>query len=176
GATWEPARPIFQPNANQFGIGHQIVVLSDGSLVDGFMLFHGSGRNKKGQEIAVMISRDRGETWTEPIRVAKALPGFVSDPDDGFPLRTGDIIPEIAAGPNGSVYMVWQEAALAPSGSAIAFSKCVERGRAPRERDTGGPGVVRQRAGARSPRVLPRRLHGTGCAQRWVHGRVHPNR
>ena len=63
-----------------------------------------------------MISQDRGETWTEPIRVAKALPGFVSDPDDGFPLRTGDIIPEIAAGPNGSVYMVWQEATrrLAP--------------------------------------------------------------
>ncbi|MGH9287959.1 MAG: hypothetical protein ACRD0V_06660, partial [Acidimicrobiales bacterium] len=46
----------FRPSANQFGIGHQIVVLSDGTLVDGFMLFHGSGRNKKGQEIAVMIS------------------------------------------------------------------------------------------------------------------------
>jgi hypothetical protein len=92
------------------------------------MLFHGSGRNTKGQEIAVMISQDRGETWTEPIRVAKALPGFVSDPDDGFPLRTGDIIPEIAAGPNGSVYMVWQEATLAPSGSAIAFSKSLDGG------------------------------------------------
>ena len=128
GASWEPARPIFQPRANQFGIGHQIVVLSDGTLVDGFMLFHGSGRNEKGQEIAVMISRDRGETWTEPIRVAKALPGFVSDPDDGFPLRTGDIIPEIAAGPNGSVYMVWQEATLAPSGSAIALSKSLDGG------------------------------------------------
>ncbi len=128
GASWEPARPIFRPRANQFGIGHQIVVLSDGTLVDGFMLFHGSGRNRKGQEIAVMISRDRGETWTEPIRVAKALPGFVTDPDDGFPLRTGDIIPEIAAGPNRSVYMVWQEATLAPSGSAIAFSKSLDGG------------------------------------------------
>jgi hypothetical protein len=128
GATWEPARAIFRPRANQFGIGHQIVVLSDGTLVDGFMLFHGSGANKKGQEIAVLISPDRGETWTEPITVAKALPGFVSDPDDGFPLRTGDIIPEIAAGPNGSVYMVWQEATLAPSGSAIAFSKSLDGG------------------------------------------------
>jgi hypothetical protein len=44
GASWEPARAIFRPRANQFGIGHQIVVLSDGTLVDGFMLFHGSGR------------------------------------------------------------------------------------------------------------------------------------
>jgi hypothetical protein len=123
GSTWETPRAIFRPQANEFGIGHQIVVLSDGTLVDAFMLFHGSGSNKKGQEIAVMISRDRGSTWTEPITVANALPGFISDPEDGTPVRTGDIIPEVAAGPNRSVYIVWQEATLAPSGSAIALSK-----------------------------------------------------
>jgi hypothetical protein len=128
GATWEPAHAIFAPQANEFGIGHQIVVLSDGTLVDGFMLFHGSGSNKKGQENAVLISKDRGATWTAPITVAKVLPGFISDPDDGTPVRTGDIIPEIAAGPNGSVYMVWQEATLAPSGSAVAFSKSTDGG------------------------------------------------
>ena len=55
--------------------------------------------------------------------VAKALPGFISDPEDGTPVRTEDILPEIAAGPNRSVYIVWQEATLAPSGSAIALSK-----------------------------------------------------
>jgi BNR repeat-like domain len=128
GATWETPRAIFQPKANQFGIGHQIVVLSDGTLVDAFMLFHGSGSNKKGQEIAVMISRDHGATWTEPIRVAKALPGFIEDPEDGTPVRTGDIIPEVAAGPDRSVYIVWQEATLAPSGSAIALSRSLDGG------------------------------------------------
>jgi len=128
GQTWEAPRAIFQPQANQFGIGHQIVVLSDGTLVDSFMLFHGSGSNKKGQEVAVMISRDHGATWTEPIRVAKALPGFISDPDDGTAVRTGDIIPEIAAGPDRSVYVVWQEATVAASGSAIAFSKSLDGG------------------------------------------------
>ena len=128
GATWEAPRAIFAPQANEFGIGHQIVVLSDGTLVDGFMLFHGSGSNKKGQEVAVMISRDRGVTWTGPVTVTKALPGFVSDPEDGTPLRTGDIIPEIAAGPNRSVYLTWQEATLAPSGSAIAFAKSLDGG------------------------------------------------
>ena len=75
-----------------------------------------------------MISKDRGATWTQPITVAKALPGFISDPENGTPLRTGDIIPEIAAGPNRSVYMVWQEATLAPSGSAIAMSKSLDGG------------------------------------------------
>ncbi len=128
GQTWEAPRAIFRPQANQFGIGHQIVVLSDGTLVDGFMLFHGSGSNKKGQEIAVMISHDRGATWTAPIRVAKALPGFISDPEDGTPVRTEDILPEIAAGPNRSVYIVWQEATLAPSGSAIALSGSLDGG------------------------------------------------
>jgi hypothetical protein len=128
GLTWETPRAIFAPRANEFGIGHQIVVLSDGTLVDGFMLFHGSGSNKKGQEIAVMISRDRGVTWTAPIRVSKALPGFISDPEDGTAVRTGDIIPEIASGPNRSVYLVWQEATLAPSGSAVAFSKSLDGG------------------------------------------------
>ena len=128
GRTWETPRAIFRPRANQFGIGHQIVVLSDGTLVDSFMLFHGSGSNKKGQEVAVMISRDRGATWSAPIRVAKAMPGFISDPEDGTDVRTGDIIPEIAAGPDRSVYVVWQEATLAPSGSAIAMSKSVNGG------------------------------------------------
>jgi hypothetical protein len=128
GQNWETPRAIFAPKANEFSIGHQIVVLSDGTLLDSFMLFHGSGSNKKGQEVAVMISKDHGATWTKPITVAKALPGFVADPDDGTPLRTGDIIPEVASGPNKSAYLVWQEATLAPSGSAIAFSKSTDGG------------------------------------------------
>jgi len=154
GQTWETPRAIFRPNANEFGIGHQIVVLSDGTLVDAFMLFHGSGSNKTGQEVAVMISHDRGVTWTAPIRVAKALPGFISDPDDGTPVRTGDIIPEVAAGPNGSVYVVWQEASLAPSGSAIALSRSLDGGRTwstPRRINT----VPTTQAFTPSIRVLP---------------------
>jgi len=75
-----------------------------------------------------MRSTDRGATWSEPIRVAKALPGFIFDPQDGTPVRTEDIIPEIAAGPNGSVHMVWQEATLSPAGSAIALSKSLDGG------------------------------------------------
>jgi BNR/Asp-box repeat len=132
GASWEPARAIFSPRANQFGIGHQIAVVLGGThqgrLVNAFTLFHGSGANKKGQELAVMISDDRGATWSEPITAFKFLPGFVSDPDDGTPLRTEDILPEIGAGPNGELYLVWQEASLAPSGSAIGFSKSLDGG------------------------------------------------
>ena len=70
---------IFAPKANQFGIGHQIDVVRSGPhqgrLVDVFMLFHGSGANKKGQEIAVIVSDDRGVTWSDPITVSKRCPG-----------------------------------------------------------------------------------------------------
>lgn len=52
----------------------------------------------------------------------------MSDPDDGTPLRTEDILPEIGAGPNSELYVVWQEASLAPSGSAIGFSKSLDGG------------------------------------------------
>jgi hypothetical protein len=132
GLTWETPHAIYAPKANQFGIGHQIEVVRSGPhagrLVDVFTLFHGSGSNNKGQELAVLISDDKGATWSAPIRISKMMPGYVSDPDDGEPLRTGDIIPDIAAGPNGDLYVVWQEATLAPSGSAIAFSRSTDGG------------------------------------------------
>jgi hypothetical protein len=132
GASWETPHAIFAPRANQFGIGHQIEVVRAGPhagrLVDVFTLFHGSGSNKKGQELAVLISDDKGATWSAPIRVSKMMPGYISDPDDGEPLRTADIIPDIAAAPNGDLYLVWQEATLAPSGSAIAFSRSTNGG------------------------------------------------
>ena len=119
------ARPS-SARANEFGIGHQIVVLSDGTLVDGFTPFHGSGWNMKGQEIAVR-SPDHGATWTEPITVAR--PSRVHQrPPRRHPAPDGDIIPELAAGPDRSVYVVWQEATLAASGSAIAFSKSRDGG------------------------------------------------
>jgi hypothetical protein len=86
------------------------------------------GVKQEGQEVAVLVSDDRGATWSTPITVSKMMPGFISDPDDGTPLRTEDIIPEIGAGPNGVLYMVWQEQTLAPSGSAIAFSSSVDGG------------------------------------------------
>jgi len=143
GASWEAPHAIFQPNANEFGIGHQIAVVRAGAhrgrLVDSFTLFHGSGSNKKGQEVAVIVSDDRGATWSDPISVSKMMPGFISDPDDGTPLRTGDIIPDIGAGPNGELYLVWQEQTLAASGSAIAFSASLDGGQtwsAPRRINT----------------------------------------
>ena len=71
GATWEPARAIFEPRKNQSTIGHQIVVQSDGDLFDFFTLFQGSGNNPPGASLAYIRSTDHGATWSDPTVVRK---------------------------------------------------------------------------------------------------------
>jgi hypothetical protein len=116
GATWDAARPIFDPLANEFTIGHQIVVMPAGSahpgrLVDTFELGQGSGKQPVqagSQSIAVMISDDRGLTWTAPIEVGTAFFLPISDPDTGGPVRVGEPIPDVAVDPgNGNLYVTW---------------------------------------------------------------------
>jgi hypothetical protein len=122
GATWGAPHAILAPQENRFGIGHQIAVLPNGTLIDVFLYFWGSGSNKKGQEIAVMRSTDAGLTWSQPITVTKVEPGYIADPTTGEPVRTGDIIPDIGVAPNGTAYLVWQDSRFGTAGSAIALS------------------------------------------------------
>ena len=35
---------------------------------------------------------------------------FITDPETGDDVRTGDIIPDVAVAPNGDLYAVWQDA------------------------------------------------------------------
>ena len=64
GRTWEPTRTIlnFPDNSNIQTIGNQIVVLSDGTLVNTFDLI-----DRGLPLVAVQRSTDRGVTWSAPI-------------------------------------------------------------------------------------------------------------
>jgi hypothetical protein len=134
GASWEPARTIFAPRSSLFSIGNQIVVLPNGDLVDVMFLGHGSGVQRSGWEVAVIRSTDRGVTWSAPITVSKVQAVSVTDPETGEPIRTGDIIPEIAVDrASGALYTVWQDARFSgpPLGHAfagIAISKSTDGG------------------------------------------------
>jgi hypothetical protein len=129
GASWERARKIFAPRASRTQtIGNQIVVLPDGTLVDGFNYITGSnGRGiRRGDNVAVIFSTDQGDTWSStPTIVANMGDRGVRDPDpvnclgDNTPstpcllVRTGDILPDFAVDYSGGdtdgyMYAVWQ--------------------------------------------------------------------
>jgi hypothetical protein len=132
GASWETAHIIYDPGEVNQTIGNQIVVTGDGSLVDGFALiynFKNTGK-ARGYNVAVLRSSDRGATWSGATIVSHFTPGTVSDPTTGAAVRTGDIIPEIAADPragSSTVYMVWQQR-TASSPSSVFFSKSTNDG------------------------------------------------
>jgi hypothetical protein len=131
GASWEPARAIFRPRANQFTIGNQIAVLPDGTLVDAFFLIRGSGVQPSLNQYreAVIISRDKGETWSQPIIVDRHVVAPVTDPDTGQAHRTGDIIPDVAVDrTTGALYLVWQDGRFTGR-AAVALSRSTDGGR-----------------------------------------------
>jgi hypothetical protein len=73
GATWEPARPIYDPGPGQQTIGNQIVVLPDGTLIDGFAVGSGGlGRDADGGRDGGGVDPARG---LEPDATTRAGPG-----------------------------------------------------------------------------------------------------
>lgn len=134
GATWEPARNIFDPGPNDQTIGNQIAVTGDGSLVNVMTVFRNDASTRRqGGTISVLRSGDRGATWSREIVVDRLGTVGVTDPRDGAAVRTGDIIPSIATDDrvgHNEVYTVWQDARW--NGFArdqIAFSKSLDGGR-----------------------------------------------
>jgi hypothetical protein len=114
GRTWEPTRTIldFPDNSRQQTLGNQIVVLSDGTIVNVFNLI-----DRGLPLVAVQRSTDHGVTWSAPIIVdvlfSSATQGQgVIDPRDGAPIRTGDLLVEAAADPrrrSDTLHIVWQD-------------------------------------------------------------------
>jgi len=114
GRTWEAPRTIldFPDNSRSQTLGNQIVVLSDGTLVNVFFW-----NNAGFPLVAVQRSTDKGATWSAPIVVdvlfSSAVQGQgVIDPTDGAPVRAGDLLPEAAADPrrrSRTLHIVWQD-------------------------------------------------------------------
>jgi hypothetical protein len=131
GQTW--SAPVGMANQNIFTIGNQIAVLRDGTLVDVFQKFQGSGVQPSPQVAteSVMLSRDAGLTWSQPIDIALWFPEAVSDPDNGNAVRTGNGLPDIAVDSStGTIYVVWEDGRFSADRHAdVALSKSVDGGR-----------------------------------------------
>ncbi len=131
GVTWQAARPIWDPGQQDQTIGNQIVVLPNGTLVDIFTEFNNENAKKhRGGFVRVLRSTDNGDTWSGPYDIARLGTIEITDPETGDPVRTGDIIPDIAVDPaNGGLYAVWQDASFNNNqADAIAFSQSLDGG------------------------------------------------
>ncbi len=135
GASWEQARPIFDPGQNDQTIGNQIVALGDGDLVNVMDVLSNDNRQKRrGGTVAVLRSPfpSRGASWSGQINIDRLGAIGVTDPETGAPVRTGDIIPEIASDEragNDDVYVVWQDARFNGfQREQIAFSRSTDGG------------------------------------------------
>jgi hypothetical protein len=110
GQTWSSPRVIVKTPSRQQTIGNVIVVdPRDGTLYDFFDLIK-PPFNVTAFKVAFVKSTDGGSTWTKPRVIADLRTAFVSDPNTGQAIRTGDIIPEPAIDPaSGQLYVVWQD-------------------------------------------------------------------
>jgi BNR repeat-like domain len=114
GATWEPTRIVFDPGPSAQTIGNRIEVLPSGRLVNQFALIDYSAGTTT---VAVIVSDDKGSTWSAPIKVADLLSVGTVDPTTGAPVRSGAGLPQLSVGADGTVYSVWPDSRF--SGGAI---------------------------------------------------------
>jgi hypothetical protein len=131
GVTWEPARNIYDRSEFNGTIGNQIVVASNGDLLNFFDEFfvHKNSNNQRGESISVIRSTDKGVTWSKQSTViapSREIGAF--DPDTLRPIRAEGGIPEMAIDrATGALYVVWQDASFSGV-DEIALSMSTDNG------------------------------------------------
>jgi len=130
GQTWEPAREIWDPGTGAWTIGNEIVVTSQGDLLNGTGAFLDNPTPKFGFALVVVRSSDKGASWSKKATTIAYLdladPG-TSNPDNGQPVRSGGL-PDFATGSNNRVYAVWQDDTPTPGVDSILFSQSTDGG------------------------------------------------
>ncbi len=129
GASWEAARPVYDPGPASQTLNNQIAVLSDGTLVLFCTQFDTGPGNKVSAWLAVIRSKDKGITWSAPVMVSPVQALGTQDPDVGTPIRDGANLGAIAVGPGGVLAVVWQDARFSAGlRDGIAFSRSNDGG------------------------------------------------
>lgn len=132
GASWEPARTIYDPGAGRQTIGNVPVTTPDGT-VHVFFVELGPDPDAPGQleaHVAVIRSNDKGASWSAPTFIADARPVGTETPQLGQPVRAGEILGTFAADPDdGTLYAVWQDSRFSGGAhDAIALSRSTDGG------------------------------------------------
>lgn len=128
GLSWETARSIYNPGGTGQTIGNVITVLPDGTLINLLTKLVTIG----GADVAtieVMRSTNKGINWSQPILISNLLAIGTRDPETGTLIRDGSILGQIASGPDGKLYVVWQDSRFSGGlRDGIAFSQSQDGG------------------------------------------------
>ena len=107
GLSWEQARIIFDPGLNAQTIGARIEVLPNGHLVNLFTLIDFITNEVS---LHVILSSDKGVTWSAPVKVADVFSFGAKDPETGAAIRDGSILAQLGISRSGTISVVWQDA------------------------------------------------------------------
>ncbi len=111
GISWEPTRIIYDPGLTTQTIGARIEVLPNGNLVN---LFTQIDLNTNASILYVLLSKDKGATWSAPIKVADAITFGAKDPETGAAIRDDSTLAQLAISSKGVITVVWQDARFSP--------------------------------------------------------------
>jgi len=128
GTTWEAPRVIDDPGAGAQTIANLVRVLPEGTLACMLVRLVGDENRVTEAAIEVVRSRDRGATWSAPIRVAAMQALGARDPATGRAIRDGSILAQMAVAPDGSLAIAWQDGRFTGARDAIALTRSTDGG------------------------------------------------
>jgi hypothetical protein len=128
---WEQPRVIYDPGPDAQTISNQVVVLPDGTLLDFFLQIAQMSTPAPDRQVALLRSTDQGHTWSGPIVVEQSLTVGVADPKNRRRIRSGALVPAVAADPRtGKLYVAWQDSRFSGGArDAIVVSSSADGGR-----------------------------------------------
>ncbi len=134
GVTWEAARPIYDPGANDQTLNNQVVVSTAAGTTTlcNFVTQFDVGQNGLvTHRLALVRSTDRGTTWGAPIVVSDVRAVGVVDPQNPTrEIRDAANLGAFASGADGRIVAVWQDARFsAGERDGIAFARSDDGGR-----------------------------------------------
>jgi hypothetical protein len=129
GATWEPARSIYDPGLDNQTLGNILVSRPDGTLLVVFTELDAVSNGTTTGTLKLIRSPDRGTTWSVPTSIATELAVGTRDPTTGAAVRDGSDLPSVAIDHSGTIFVVWQDSRFS-SGQrdAIAVSRSLDGG------------------------------------------------
>lgn len=129
GASWEAARVIYDPGRTSQTIGTLIVVLPNGTLALLLTQIDAINTASPRAFLRVLRSTDRGVNWSAPVTVAENLAVGAFDPQTRLAIRDGAVLAQMAVAPNGSLYVVWQDARFTSGAiDSIALARSTDGG------------------------------------------------